>query len=218
MGYFKSAIGRKQFMAITGLAWSLFVLTHMLGNLLIFVSADAYNKYSHALISNPFLIVAEAGLLITILYHVVNGFWLTIENRKARSIKNAMPTNGAKAARFQSKYMAFHGTLLLVFIILHLITFKYGTHYDTVVDGITMRDLHRLVIEVFQSPIYVAWYAVALVAIGFHLAHGFYSGFATLGAFHPKYSPALNKFGYVYAFVIAAGFLSQPIYVFFIHR
>ena len=98
---------------------------------------------------------------------------------------------------------------------LHLFTFKYGTHYTTTIAGVEMRDLHRLVIEIFEDPIYVGWYAVALVAVGFHLSHGFYSAFASLGIYHPRYSPWLNRLGYVYAIVVAGGFLSQPLYVFF---
>ena len=72
MRYLSSAIGRKQIMGFTGLAWSLFVLSHMAGNMLILVGSDAYNKYSHALTSNPFLIVAELGLLFTLLFHIVD--------------------------------------------------------------------------------------------------------------------------------------------------
>jgi succinate dehydrogenase / fumarate reductase cytochrome b subunit len=202
-------------MGITGLVWSLFVLTHMMGNLLIMVSAEKYNLYSHALVSNPFLIVAELGLLLTLCLHVVDGVWLTLQNKSARPQKYAMPTNGEKKARFQSKYMIFHGSLLLVFIILHLITFKWGTTYTTTINGVEMRDLHRLVIEVFHSAGYVVWYCIAMVVVGLHLSHGFYSSFASLGIFHPRIAPWVSKFGYVYAFVIAAGFLSQPIYVYF---
>lgn len=215
MGYFSSSVGRKQMMGITGLVWSLFVLTHMAGNMLIMVSAEKYNLYSHALVSNPFLIVAELGLLLTLTLHVVDGVWLTLQNKAARPKKYAMPTNGEKKARFQSKYMIFHGSLLLVFIILHLITFKWGPEYTTTINGVEMRDLHRLVIEVFHNTRYVVWYCIAMVVVGLHLSHGFYSSFASLGIFHPRFAPYVSKFGYLYAFVVAAGFLSQPIYVYF---
>jgi succinate dehydrogenase / fumarate reductase cytochrome b subunit len=218
MGYFTSAIGRKQIMGATGIAWSLFVLTHMAGNLLILVGPDAYNKYSHALISNPLLIFAELGLVATLLLHVVTGLKLFFENRAARPTKYAMPTNGEKKARFQSKFMAFHGSLILVFLILHLITFKYGAHYTTVVDGVEMRDLHRLVMEVFAKPGYVLWYTICLIGVGLHLSHGFYSSFASLGIFHPRFDGIMNKAGYVYAIIIAAGFLIQPLYVFVFAR
>ncbi len=216
MEYFTSAIGRKQLMALTGLAWSGFVLTHMLGNLLIFVGPDAYNKYSHALTSNPFLIVAELGLLVTLLIHIVTATVLTLKNKGARPEKNVMAPSGKKGARFQSRFMIFHGSLLLVFIILHLITFKYGTHYTTTVGGVEMRDLHRLVMEVFRSPIYVLWYIVCLIGMGFHLSHGFYSSFASLGIFSPRTAPWVSRFGYVYAAVVALGFIAQPIYVYFV--
>jgi succinate dehydrogenase / fumarate reductase cytochrome b subunit len=218
MGYFTSAIGRKQIMAITGLAWSGFVLTHMLGNMLILVSADAYNKYSHALISNPLLPVAEIGLVVLLLGHIFEATFLTLKNKTAREKAYAMPTQGDKAARFQSKWMAYHGTLILIFIILHLITFKYGQHYMTTVGGVEMRDLHRLVLEVFRQPGYVAWYCFCLVAVGLHLSHGFYSSFSSLGWYHTKYSPWISRFGYLYAAGVAGGFLSQPIYVYFLAK
>jgi succinate dehydrogenase / fumarate reductase cytochrome b subunit len=214
MRYLQSAVGRKQLMGLTGLAWALFVLTHMAGNLLILVGSDAYNKYSHALVSNPFLIVAEAGLVLTFLIHVYYGITLTIENKRARQSKYAMPTNGEKAARPNSKFMIYHGTLVLAFLILHIAKFKYGTYYETTVDGVVMRDLHRLVIEVFQSPGYVAWYLFALVCVGLHLSHGFYSSFCSLGFYHPRYSLWLNRLGYVYAAVVTLGFIVQPLYVF----
>lgn len=216
MNYLSSAIGRKQLMALTGLAWSLFVLTHMAGNLLILINAEAYNKYGHAIVTNPLIYVAEAGLVLMILVHIFTGVKLTLENRAARPQKYALPTNGKKAARFQSKFMIFHGSLLLVFLIWHLITFKYGPHYSVTYNGVEVRDLHRLVLEVFQNPIYVVGYIVCLIGVGFHLSHGFYSSFATLGLFHPRFSPILNKFGYLYSFVVAAGFISQPLYVFLI--
>lgn len=215
MGYFSSSVGRKQVMGFTGLAWALFVLTHMLGNMLIFVGSDAYNRYSHMLVSNEFIIIAELGLLVTLALHVIDGVWLTVQNKAARPKKYAMPTNGDKSARFQSKWMIYHGTILLVFIILHLITFKYGTVYMTTVDGTQMRDLYKLVIEVFQDPWYVAWYVFAMIIVGLHLSHGFYSSWASLGIFHPRLAPMVSKFGYFYAFIVAFGFLSQPVYVYF---
>jgi len=205
-------------MGVTGLLWSGFVMTHMLGNLLIFVGPDAYNKYGHAIVSNPLLYLAEAALVLTLLGHIVYGIRLKYINTAAREQKYALPTNGPKAARFQSKFMIFHGSLILVFLIYHLITFKFGPHYTTVVDGVEMRDLHRLIIEVFQSPAYVAWYIVCLIGLCFHLSHGFYSAFCSLGFYHPRYSVLLNRFGFVYAAVVSIGFISQPIYVYFFAR
>jgi succinate dehydrogenase / fumarate reductase, cytochrome b subunit len=214
--YLTSAIGRKQFMAVTGLMWSAFVLSHMVGNLLILVSAESYNRYSYAIVSNPFIYVAEAGLVLTILLHIINGVMLTFENKTARPVKYAMTPSGEKGPRFQSKWMVYHGSLIAVFLVYHLITFKYGPHYAITYDGTEMRDLHRLIVEVFQSPFYVGFYALCMIAVGLHLSHGFYSSFASLGFYHPRYSPMINKFGYLYGVVVAAGFIVQPLYVFFL--
>ncbi len=216
MKYMTSAIGRKQLMAATGLAWSLFVLSHMAANMLILFSAEAYNKYSHVLTSNPAIYLAEAGLVLMILAHIVNGVRLAIQNRCARPQKYSMPTGGEKAARFQSKWMVYHGTLLAIFLVWHLLTFKFGAIYTVTYGGVEMRDLHRLVLEVFQSPTYVVGYFLCMIAVGLHLSHGFYSAFASLGLSHPRYASLVNKFGCLYAAIIAAGFISQPIYVYFI--
>lgn len=219
MGYFSSAIGRKQIMGFTGLAWALFVLSHMLGNLLIMAGPEAYNKYSHAIVSNPLVYVAEAGLVVTLLVHVIDGIILTRKNKTARPQKYAMPTNGSKAARFQSKWMIFHGSILLFFIITHLITFKYGPGlgegYVATYGGVQMRDLYKLAFELFKRPEFLGWYAVAMLFVGLHLSHGFYSAFASLGIYHPKLSPWLSCFGYLYAAVVALGFIVPPLYVFF---
>lgn len=214
MGYLNSSIGKKQLMAVTGLVWCGFVLTHMLGNLLIFLGADAYNWYAHTLTANPFIYLAEALLAFTILVHVVDGLRVTVQNRAARQVKYAMVASGKKAPRFQSKFMAFHGMAILVFLILHLLTFKYGTAYTTVVRGHEVRDLYKLVVEVFHQPFYVVGYLFCMVLVGLHLSHGFYSAFATLGVFHPKHSPVIDKIGYLYGVIVALGFISQPLYVY----
>ncbi len=220
MKYSLSSIGQKQIMAVTGLVWAGFVLSHMIGNLLIIAGPDVYNGYSHALVSNPLVYLAEAGLVLTLLFHVVKGIRLTIANRRARDTKYALTPNGAKSPRFQSRWMIFHGSIILVFIILHLLSFKYGPGiregYITTVNGVEMRDIYRLVVEAFRQPGYMLWYVIAMVFVGLHLSHGFYSSFASLGFYHPRYSPILNKFGYLYAVVVALGFIVPPIYVYFV--
>lgn len=218
MRFFSSAIGRKQIMGFTGLVWAGFVLMHMFGNLLIVVGPGAYNAYGHAIVSNPLLFVAEAGLVLAMLFHIYDGIMVTLKNKGAREIKNSMPTSGPKAARFQSRWMIFHGSILLVFIILHLAHFKYGPGigdgYVVSSNGAQVRDLYKLVSETFHSPLYLVWYSIAMVVVGLHLSHGLYSSFASLGIYHPKFSPLLNKFGYVYAVVVALGFIVPPLYVF----
>jgi succinate dehydrogenase / fumarate reductase, cytochrome b subunit len=216
--YLTSSVGRKYLMAVTGLLWSGFVCVHMLGNLLILVSGESYNKYGHALISNPLIYVAEAALVIFLLVHAVNGVSLWLRNQKTKPEKYAVQTKGPKGASLASKSMVFSGTITLVFVILHLVTFKYGAYYTVDYGNGEIRDLHRLVIEVFQSPAYVSWYVVCLVLVGLHLYHGFSSSFQSLGIHHPRYNGAIKYLGYFYAFAVAAGFIVQPLYVFLLAR
>lgn len=213
--FVSSTIGSKKLMALTGLVWSGFVFTHMAGNMLMFRGADAYNAYGHAIVSNPAILAAEAVLVGTLLLHIVYALVLTIRNKMARPQAYARQPKGAKAASAASKSMIYHGTVLLVFIVLHLITFKFGAYYETVVDGVKMRDLFRLIIEKFQEPLYVAWYVAALALLGFHLSHGFSSTLQSLGLSNTRYSSMIKNAGFVYAVIVCLGFISQPVYVFF---
>ncbi|WP_374031641.1 hypothetical protein [Bdellovibrio bacteriovorus] len=127
-----------------------------------------------------------------------------------------MPLPEKKKVTLASRTMAIQGSLILVFIILHLITFKYGTHYETTVNGVVMRDLAKLMFEVFQSPGYIAWYVVCLVLLGFHLSHGVGSTFQSLGLMEGTYRNTWKKLSYAYAVVVAAGFIAQPVFIFLV--
>lgn len=213
--FFLTSIGKKYLMGITGLVWAGFVFGHMAGNMLMYISADLYNAYGHALTSGMAIYAIEAVLVTCLLVHVVCAVSLTLENRAARGPKRyAVSSSGDKNASLASKTMAIQGSVILAFIILHIITFKYGTYYETTVNGVVMRDLHRLLIEVFQQPMYVIWYLVALVLLGFHLAHGVGSIFQSLGLKNERTESTINKVSWVYGVVVAGGFLAQPIYIF----
>ncbi len=217
--FLKSTVGRKYIMGLTGLVWLGFVLTHMIGNMLIFVGADLYNAYGHAIVSNkPLLYVAESVLVFSLVVHVFTAITLTIQNRKSRQSRYAITPNGPKGASLASKTMAIQGSIVLAFIILHLITFKYGTEYTTNVNGVEMRDIHKLVLEVFQQPGYVAWYFVSLILLMFHLSHGAHSIFQSFGILERKMQKSLKKIAWLYAAIVVGGFLSQPLYVFLIHK
>lgn len=215
LDFLRSTVGRKYVMGLSGLVWMGFVLAHMAGNMLIFVSPDAYNSYGHAIVSNKIILYgAESVLVLALLVHVATAISLTIENRKAKGSRYAVSANGEKGPSLASQTMGVQGSVVLAFIILHLATFKYGTHYDTVVNGVPMRDLHRLIVEVFQKPGYVLWYVVALVLLMFHLSHGVHSIFQSFGFLQRKMQASLKKLAWVYAIIVVAGFLSQPAYVF----
>lgn len=218
--FLKSTVGRKYIMGLTGLIWMGFVLTHMLGNMLILVSADLYNAYGHAIVSNKIILYgAESVLVLGLLVHIATAISLTLQNRAARGeTRYAMTPNGAKGSSAASKTMAIQGSIILAFIIIHLASFKYGTYYETIVDGVKMRDLHKLVIELFQKPGYVLWYVVSLVLLMFHLSHGVQSIFQSFGVLQRKMQKQLPKLAWTYALVVTLGFLSQPIYVFLFNK
>ncbi|UYL10533.1 succinate dehydrogenase cytochrome b subunit [Bdellovibrio sp. SKB1291214] len=209
-----TTVGKKYVMGITGLIWAGFVLTHMAGNMLIFVSHDAYNAYGHAITSGKLIYIAELVLVLALITHVYMAISLTINNREAKGQKYAVAAKGAKRVTLASRTMAIQGSLILVFVILHLITFKYGQHYETNVDGVPMRDLAKLMEEVFQQPGYVAWYVVALILLGFHLKHGVGSTFQSLGLMEGTYRNLWTKLSIGYGIVVALGFISQPLYLF----
>ncbi len=214
-GFFSSTVGKKYLMGISGLVWAGFVFVHMLGNLTILISPDLYNAYGHAITSNkPLLFATEAALVGALVLHVYLAINLSLTNRKAKGTRPSNSTNGAKGVTLASQSMAIHGTVILAFIIIHLLTFKFGNHYETTVDGVVMRDLAKLMVEVFSEPLAVVWYIVSLVLLGTHLSHGFGSVFQSFGLLHPAYQTKINLASWTYAGVVTVGFLSNPIYVF----
>lgn len=218
LDFLKSTVGRKYLMALTGLVWMGFVFTHMAGNMLILIGGDAYNSYGHAIVSNKILLYgAESVILLALVVHVFCAITLTLQNRSSRNSRYAMNPNGQKGATLASRTMAVQGSAILAFIILHLITFKYGSYYETTVNGVVMRDLNKLVLEVFQSPGYVAWYVVCLLLLMFHISHGAGSVFQSFGFLERKMQSGVKKFAWGYAVIVIAGFLSQPLYVFLNH-
>lgn len=217
--FIRSTVGRKYLMGATGLVWMGFIFVHMAGNMLIMVSPDMYNSYGNAIISNKILLYGtESILILAILVHVAAAISLTKSNAGARESRYKVAAHGVKGSSWASRNMGLQGSIILAFIILHLITFKYGAHYETTVDGVQMRDLHRLIIEVFHKPGYVIWYFVALALMMFHLSHGAHSIFQSFGILERKMQDGLKKFAWTYAVVVVAGFLSQPLYVFLIHK
>jgi succinate dehydrogenase / fumarate reductase, cytochrome b subunit len=216
--YLKSSIAKKFVMGLSGMALAGFVLSHMLANLLIFEGGELLNKYGHTMTTNPLYPLIAWGLVGIFVLHGFMGILLAYENNAARRGSYQSQASAAKSSSVASRTMIFSGTLLLVFIPLHLAEFKYGEYYSVTYDGVTMRDLHRLVIEKFQHIGYVFWYVVAMLGLGVHLRHGFSSAFQSLGFNHPRHTPLIKIVGIVYAVIVAAGFISQPLYVYLIHK
>jgi len=211
-----SVIGKKQIMAVAGLLLAGFVFTHMLGNMLIFISPDAYNMYGHKLTSNPAIYIAEAGLVAFFVFHIFYGIVLSIRNRGARKSRYAVSASGPKKATWASRYMIHQGMIIAIFVVIHLITFKYGTVYMTTVDGQEIRDLFRLLVEVFQSPVYVVSYVFCVGLLAFHLAHGVHSGIQTLGYFNADKEKTIHRMSMAYGWIVGLGFMIQPLYVYLV--
>ena len=125
--YLRSSIGRKQLVAFTGLSLSLFLLTHMLANLLIIFSADAYNLYSHKLISNPLIYLAEAGLAGLFVIHITLAMRATIENKQARPEGYAVTASGEKGTSLVQQSMHHQGMVIFIFVIFHLFECKFAS-------------------------------------------------------------------------------------------
>ena len=209
-----SSVGSKFLIAFTALSLLLFLVAHLGGNLLFLLGPDAFNKYSHRLTSNPLIYLAEAGLLAVFVVHVLKTTWTVASNRRARpdryAVKAWAKTKNLRSRKsLSSTTMILTGALTLLFVITHLITFKFGTYYET--SG-GLRDLYRLQLEVFSSPAYVAFYLVCMSVILFHLWHGVSSAAQSLGINSPQWTPRIVALGRVLSVLIAGGFFIIPLY------
>ena len=210
--YFRSSIGRKQLVAVTGLLLCGFLVGHLAGNLLLMVSSNAFNLYAHKLFSlGPMLYVIEAGLAGIFILHLGLAFKLNMENMKSRG-KYEQKTKTGRGTTFASQTMPYTGLILLIFLVLHLNSLKFGTHYEVTVDGVVMRDLYRTTIEYFSSPIATAWYVFAMLTAALHTSHGFASAFQSMGWNHGKYFKNVKRLGLIYAILVGAGFAGLSIW------
>ena len=204
-------------MALAGLFWFLFLLAHLLGNLTIFAGPDALNGYAHKLEGLKALVIAaELFLALALIFHAMYGMIVWWEKWKARPQKYAMYRSKGKPSyqTTSSRTMLYTGIIIFIFVVIHLLNFKFGRFETTTIDGQEVRDLFVLVKEVFNQPLYLIFYEVVMILLGFHLRHAFWSAFQSLGWGNQKYTPMLYKLGVLLAIIIAAGFFTIPIYVY----
>ncbi len=203
---FDSSVGSKLLIGLTGLALFLYLITHIAGNALVFLGADIFNQYAHTLISNPLIPVIEIGLLLIFLMHVYKTIRMVIRNRAARPVAYVVKQPAGRPSRktLASSTMILSGLWLLVFVVLHVQAFKYGAEYEAA-GGV--RDLYRLEMENFRSPLVVGFYVLSMVVVGSHLWHGASSSLQSLGADHPRWTPAFLALGKAAAVIIAGGFI-----------
>ena len=215
--FYNSSLGKKIITGVTGLGLSLFVLFHMTGNLVLLTDSEAYNRLAHFINSLGILLyLVEFILLGLVVFHVAIAISIQINKQQARLVNydRLKSVGNPSKQSISSRTMIFTGLILLVFLVFHLLTFKFGTYYSTVVNGIEMRDLARLVIEKFQSPIYTFSYVGVMIFLGFHLRHGVWSAFQSIGAMNARFSPLIYTFAFILAVLIAVGFLVLPLAIY----
>jgi len=212
--FLSSSVGTKILVALTGLGFAAFLVTHLAANLLVLVDAHAYNEYSHKLTSNPLIYIAEAGLAALFLVHAFKAVFVTLRNRQARGDGYAVKKRAGHTSRktWASTTMILSGLWLLLFVVIHLKTFKFGPWYETP-DG--MRDLTRLVREVYGEPLHVVFYVLSMVVVGLHLSHGLSSAFQSMGLEHPRYNGLIRGTGLTVAIVMGLGFALIPVVIYF---
>ena len=211
---YRSTVGKKILMAVTGVILVGYVFMHMLGNLKVFYGAekiDAYGEFLRVAGSPVFghgqvLWLVRIVLLASLVLHVVAAVQLTTGSLLARP-RGYSRRLATEASTYASRTMRWGGALLFLFVIYHLLHFTVGSvHPDFVPGGV----YHNLSVA-FQSVAMTIMYVVVMAALGFHLYHGVWSGFQTLGINHPRYNKYRRPFAVVLALVVALGFAAVPI-------
>lgn len=206
--FYRTTVGKKAVMAVTGIVLFGFVIGHMAGNLQFFLGRDVLNGYAeklHAL--GALLWAVRLILLASVVAHIVAAVQLVRLQRAARPFgyKKYSP----QGSTYASRTMYWSGPILALFIVYHLLHFTTGTAHP---DFEPLNAYDNVVIG-FKQPLVTLFYIVAMTLLGLHLYHGAWSMFQTLGLAHPRYTPKLKLFAKLVTFVLILGFLSVPIAV-----
>ena len=197
-------------MAASGLVLYGFVIAHMLGNLLVYLGPEAINSYGEALqtmLHGMGIWLLRGGLLAAVVAHVWAALSLTLDNSAARPV--GYREWQARQSTYASRTMAWSGPLLFLFIVYHLAHFTTGHAHPDFVRG----DVYRNMIVGFQNPFASAFYVLAMLALGLHMYHGFWSMLQTVGLNHPRWTRLRRTVSALLAFVVVAGNISMPIAV-----
>jgi succinate dehydrogenase / fumarate reductase cytochrome b subunit len=212
---FRSSIGKKLVMALTGLLFCFFLAVHLIGNFFIFAGEKAFNGYSaHLHAYGPLLSAAEAGLVVFALLHIFFAGLLYFQNLLARPKgyvmkKSVLRKNAPGGQTVSSRLQPYTGLYILIFVIIHLFAFTF-------VDREAQGGLFKMVSTAFGNPLYGAFYMFSVIVVAFHVRHGFWSAFQTIGANHPKYMPTIKALSVFFAWVIGICFSSIPAYLFLV--
>jgi len=229
--FFTSSIGKKFIMALTGIFLITFLIVHCTINSMIFFNdaGETFNHWGHFMGSNLIVRTMEIGLFVFLLLHIVQGLILWRQNNKARPVKYAV-NNANKNSKWYSRSMGLLGTLILIFLVMHLYHFWTPSRFGGMI-GIKALDevnldvynnetVHNLYAEmklVFENNLLIVIvYILGVTSLCWHLLHGFQSAFQTLGVNHKRYTPIIKGAGVVYSLVICVLFALMPI-AFYLH-
>ena len=214
---FSSSIGKKLIMGITGLFLISFLVVHCFLNSLIFVNDGGltFNMGAHFMATNWIIRAMEVVLFAGLLAHIIQGFRLVLENQAARPVKYAV-TAGSANSKWYSRSMGLLGTLLLIFLIVHISKFWVISRFTGIptLDANGHDDMFIIMVETFKNPLIVILYVLAMISLAYHLLHGFASAFQTLGWNHKKYSPVIRAVGIWYSIGISLLFAAMPVAIY----
>jgi succinate dehydrogenase / fumarate reductase cytochrome b subunit len=215
-----NSLVRKNLMAFTGLFLCFFLVIHLAGNLQLLLPPEKaqiqYNHYSELLSHNILIKLVSYLLYASIVAHAVLSLFLTLKSREVNGAQKYAYDQRKAASPWQARNMGFLGALLLAFLIFHMANFWYPYKFGAIpIDAAGRKDLYRVVVTAYREWWYVAIYVLAMLVLGFHLLHGFYSAFQTLGLYHPKYANWMKWGGRAYTLLITGGFIFIPIWVYF---
>lgn len=217
---FRSSLGRKYIMALTGLGMFAFVVGHMLGNLQVFIGPESINRYGAFLKSlGELLWVARIGLIVLVVLHIWSAITLSRENKAARPVAyaNYNPT----VASYASRTMLMSGLIIASFVVYHLLHYTAlvkeinltGVDFSQLHDEKGRHDVYRMIVTGFKNPFVSLFYIVGMVLLSLHLSHGVSSLFQSLGLKGRNYKQWIDGFAKLIAVVLLVGYCSIPVAV-----
>ncbi|MDH4038510.1 MAG: succinate dehydrogenase cytochrome b subunit [Candidatus Krumholzibacteria bacterium] len=220
--FYESTVGRKFVTGLAGILLVGFLFVHLGGNLTMLVSGGLFNNYTHHLESlGVLLYIVEIVLLGIFVAHIVTALNVQLEKRRARPKGYAVNASKGAPSRqtLASRSMIVTGLVLLVFVPVHVWMFKFnqGQPSPTMMhNGKEIRDLYGIVVTAFKQPL-IAWgYAAVMFLLGFHLRHGFWSAFQSMGALNRRLLPAAYALGLLVALLLASGFILLPLWIHYV--
>jgi succinate dehydrogenase cytochrome b subunit len=215
--FYRSAVGKKWVMAVTGILIMGYVFAHMVGNLKVYMGAEEFNHYGEFLrdLLVPLLPrtvtlwLLRIGLIVAFAFHIHAAASLTLMNRRAHAEGGYVSRRDWQAANAASRSMRWTGVVILLFLVWHLADLTWGTVNPDFVRG----DVYRNFVATFERPAVSALYIVAVLALGLHLFHGSWSLFQSLGLNNPRWNSWRRSFAIGFAALVTVGNLSFPIAV-----